>query len=301
MRLNVFNLNLLIHLDALLEEKSVSKAAARVCISQSAMSLALAHLREHFQDDILRQVGKKMVPTPVALSLVRPVRDILTQVRSINSSAMSFDPAKSDRRFTITGSDFTMDVVLKKLLPRLALIAPGVRISYSGLSNFRKEDFEQGRIDFLITPEISTLAGHRSELLLTADLTCAVWSGNTLVRDRISFDQYKQLGHVCVKLGDWRVPTYEEWFMKRYGDVRRIEVEVPSFGLAVQLVTGTPRITLCHLQQAKIYAKQYSLKLIPPPFDIPPSRLVLQWHEYMEHDPALTWFRTLLKEIVAQI
>lgn len=80
----------------------------------------------------------------------------------------------------------------------------------------------------MIVPEIYTMQDHPSEELLAADFTCVVWSRNTLVRGKLSFEQYKKLGHVCVKLGDWRVPTYEQWFMKRYGDVRRIEVEVPS-------------------------------------------------------------------------
>lgn len=301
MHLNGLDLNLLICLDALLAQRSVSKAAARVSLTQSAMSLALGRLREYFHDEILHQVGKTMVPTSLALSLVQPVRDVLIQIQAITSSTVDFDPAKSNRKITISGSDFTTDILLKKVIPRLAQLAPHMRLAFPALSNNRKEEFEQGHTDFLITPEIYLLEEHPSEPLFSADFTCVVWSKNAFVRNKISFEQYKTLGHVCVRLGDWRLPTYEQWFLKRYGEVRRIEVEVPSFGLAVQLITGTQRIATCHVQHAKMYAKQYSLKLVEPPFEIPPSKLRLQWHKYMDHDPALIWFRNLLKQTVAEI
>jgi DNA-binding transcriptional LysR family regulator len=299
MRLNDLNLNMLVYLDALLSERNVSKAADRVHLTQSAMSLALRRLRDHFHDEILRKVGKTMVPTPLALSLVQPLQNVLIQIQSIVSSRDNFDPAKSNRKITMTGSDFTMDLLLKKVLPKLSRIAPGIRIDYVALSGSRDEEFMQGRIDLLVLPDVYAIEGHPSEPLLTAEFACVVWSKNALVRDSISFEQYTQMGHVCVKLGDWRRGTYkEQWFLEHYGDIRRIEVEVPSFALAVQLVSGTQRIATCHIQHARMYARQYSLRILAPPFNIPPSRLRLQWHKHMDGDPALMWFRGVLKEAV---
>jgi LysR family nod box-dependent transcriptional activator len=295
MRLQGLDLNLLICLDALLDERSVSKAAHRLFLTQSAMSLALARLRDYFHDQLLHQVGKTMVPTPAALALVQPVRDVLIQIQSIASSTVEFDPAKSDRKITVMASDFTMDILLKKVVPRLAQLAPRMRLDFPSLTSNFGEEFARGQIDFLITPEVYISDEHPSELLFSEEFTCVVWSKNTLVGDRISFEQYKKMGHVCVNLGGWRVPTYEEWFLKRYGEVRRIEVIVPSFALAVQLVTGTQRIATGYVRQARMYARQYSLRLIDPPFRIPPANLCLQWHKHMDHDPALIWFRGLLK------
>ena len=299
MRLTDLNLNMLVYLDALLAEKNVSKAADRVHLTQSAMSLALKRLRDHFHDEILRKVGKTMVPTPLALSLVQPLQNVLIQIQSIVSSRDTFDPAKSNRKITITGSDFTMDLLLKKVLPKLSKIAPGIRIDYVALTGSRDEEFSQGRIDLLVVPDVYAVEGHPSEPLLTAKFACVVWSKNALVTKKLSFEQYTQMGHVCVKLGDWRRGTYkEQWFLERYGDIRRIEVEVPSFALAVQLVSGTQRIATCHIQHARMYAKQYSLRILAPPFDIPPAHLRLQWHKHMDCDPALIWFRGVLKEAV---
>jgi len=292
MHLSDLNLNMLVYLDALLAEKNVSKAANRVCITQSAMSLALRRLREHFQDEILLQVGKTMTPTALALSLAEPLRDVLDRIQSVVSTTANFDPAKSNRKITITGADFTIDFLLKKVLPKLSRVAPGIRIEYVPLTGNRDEEFAQGRIDLLVVRDLSAIDGHPSEPLFTARIACVVWSKNSLVRKKLSFEQYTQLGHVCVKLGDWRIGS----FRKHYGNVRRIEVEVPSFALALQLVSGTQRIALCHLEHARMYAKQYSLRILTPPFDIPPVHFLLQWHKHMDHDPALIWFRGVLKE-----
>jgi DNA-binding transcriptional LysR family regulator len=294
MHLSDLNLNMLVHLDALLAEKNVSKAANRVCITQSAMSLALRRLREHFQDEILLKVGKTMAPTPLALSLAEPLRDVLNRIQSIVSSTGNFEPAKSNRKITITGADFTIDFLLKKVLPKLSRIAPGIRIEYVPLTGNRDEEFVQGRIDLLVTRDLAIIDGHPSEPLFTAKFACVVWSKNSLVRKELSFEQYTQLGHVCVRLGDWRIGDYR--FQQHHPSIRRVEVVVPSFTLALQLVSGTQRIALCHLEHARMYAKQYSLRILTPPFDIPPAHFLLQWHKHMDHDPALIWFRGVLKE-----
>lgn len=146
MRLNDLNLNLLIYLDALLAERNVSKAAERVCLTQSAMSLALRRLRDYFGDDILRQVGKTMVPTSLALSMVQPVRNVLLQIQSIGSSTVKFEPSKSNRKITITGSDFTMDVLLKRVIPKMSQIAPGMKLDYVALTNSRQEDLNKAAL-----------------------------------------------------------------------------------------------------------------------------------------------------------
>jgi len=298
MRLQGLDLNLLVCLDALLAEQNVSKAARRVSLTQSAMSLALARLRIYFHDQLLRQVGRTMLLTSVAASLVQPVRDIILQAQSLASSTVKFDPAKSDRKITVIASDFTMDVLLKRIVPRLARLAPGMRLDFPPLTSNFKEEFERGQIDLLITPDVYILADHPSEPLLTDKFTCVVWSKNTTVGKKLSFEQYKKMGHVCVNLGGWRVPTYEQWFLKHYGEVRRIEVVVTSFNLAVQLVTGTQRIATSYTRCAKMYQRQCSLRLIEPPFDMPPAHLRTQWHKYMDQDPAIIWFRGLLKASV---
>lgn len=301
MRLKNLDLNLLVYLDALLDEKSISKAAERVFLSQSAMSNALGRLRDHFQDELLVQVGRTMVPTPLAQGLREPVRDVLIQIRSIASSSVDFDPAKSTRKITIMTSDYITDVFLNQVITRVWREAPGIRIELPPLTSGFNEHFERGRIDLLITPEHFLSEEHPSEPLYEDRFTCAVWSKNPLVGNRLSFEQYSTMGHVCVGLGEWRTTTYDGWLAKRYGHVRNIEVLVPSFAMALKFVTGTHRLITCHMSHAQMYAKQYSLRLVDPPFEIPPLRERLQWHKHMDRDPALIWFRGVLKSTVAGI
>jgi LysR family nod box-dependent transcriptional activator len=301
MRFNRLDLNLLVCLDALLSEKSVSRAAERVFLSQSAMSDALARMRDYFKDELLVQVGRTMVPTPLALSLVQPVRDVLLQIQSIASATVDFDPAKSNRKISIMTSDYMVSVLLKHVVPRLWQQAPGIQLDFPALTSNFQEDFERGRLDLLIVPERYTSEAHPSELLFEERYTCVVWAGNTAVRDKISLEQYMSMGHVCVNLGEWRVPTYEQWFLERYGNVRKVEVVVPSFTMALELVQGTNRIVTCHLRHAQICAKQFALRLVEPPFPIPPLREHMQWHKYMDRDPALAWFRGLLKATAKDI
>lgn len=128
MRFRRLDLNLIVYLDALLAERSVSRAAERVHISQSAMSDALARLRDYFQDKLFVQVGRSMVPTPLAQSMAQPVRDVLLQIELVASSNVQFDPLNSRRKIGILASDYVADVLLNKVLLRLSREAPGISV-----------------------------------------------------------------------------------------------------------------------------------------------------------------------------
>jgi LysR family transcriptional regulator, nod-box dependent transcriptional activator len=301
MRFRHLDLNLLVYLDALLAEGSVSRAAERVHISQSAMSDALARMRDYFQDRLFVQVGRSMVPTPLAASMLQPIRDILLQVDSVASTNVQFDPRSSRRNISILASDYVTDVLLNKALWRMSREAPGVTAEIRPFTGSFVQDFEQGNLDLLITPRGFATERHPSTTLYSEDFVCVVWKGNRKIGKRLTFDQYKDLGHIRVTLGDWRISTYDEWFLKHRGDIRRIELVVPSFRMALQFVTGTERVLTCHRRHARMYAEQYDLKLIKAPFDIPPIELQMQWHKYREQDPALAWFRDLLQSVAKRI
>ena len=105
MRFHRLDLNLLVALDALLTHRHVTRAAERLCLSQSAMSGSLARLRVHFKDDLIVQVGRKMILTPLGETIARPLRELLAQTESLINTAPRFGPASSDRTFTIIMSD----------------------------------------------------------------------------------------------------------------------------------------------------------------------------------------------------
>ncbi len=128
MHFHKLDLNLLVALDTLLEEKSVSRAADRLNLSQSAMSSALSRLRDYFGDELLIPVGRRMEPTALALSLASPVRDILQRIRTTVQTRPSFDPGTAQRRFRIMTSDYLIEVLLAEAVRELAVIAPVIQL-----------------------------------------------------------------------------------------------------------------------------------------------------------------------------
>jgi LysR family transcriptional regulator, nod-box dependent transcriptional activator len=301
MRFRHLDLNLIIYLDALLAERSVSRAAERVHISQSAMSDALARLRDYFQDKLFVQVGRSMVPTPLAASMLQPIRDILLQVESVASTNVEFDPGTSRRKISILASDYVTDVLLNKALLRMSREAPGISAEIRHFTGSFVQEFEQGNLDILITPRGYATDRHPSATLYIEDFVCVVWKGNRKIGRRLTFEEYRSLGHIRVTLGDRRISTYDEWFLKHRGDIRNIELVVPSFRMALQFVTGTERVLTCHRRHARMYAAQYELKLVQAPFDIPAIEMQMQWHKYRDQDPALSWFRGLMQAVASKL
>src|ERR1022692_467906 len=144
------DLNLLIVLDALFAEKNITRTGERIHLSQSATSGALARLRDYFNDDLLTQIGNKMVLTPLAEDLAQPVRAILQQVDLVVNRVPNFNPAASTRNFRLMMSDYAASVLMPRVLPRVQELAP--KITFELLSNAEHpaEFLERGEVDLLI-------------------------------------------------------------------------------------------------------------------------------------------------------
>jgi len=301
MDLQRFDLNLLVALDALLTEKNVTRAGRRMNLSQSAMSGALARLRGFFQDELLVAVGRRMVLTPLADNLVQPLRDVLLQVHGTIATKPRFDPARSERRFSIAVSDYVTSVLMIDLLRHVKAEAPKITFELRPIGQPAGEDLERGDLDFLIAPEEYLAPVHPAELLFQDTHTCIAWAKNPHVGSSISLDQYLQLGHVIVRVGEGAAANHDERVLRRLNHRRLVEVVTPTFDLAPQLVVGTHRIATVPTRLACKYAKFLPLKLLPLPVDISPIHEKVQWHRAHSQDPANTWLRTQLKESVARV
>ena len=171
MRFHHLDLNLLVALDALLTEANVSRAARQCALSQSAMSGVLARLRAHFEDDLLVQVGRKMVLTTLARSLAAPVRDLLLQAQSVAVTRATFDPSSSARQFVMMASDYVATVILADLNRALAKTAPGISVMLRPLGDPRmRGDFDDGKVDFVILPDEFLSPFHPRQRLFEVDL-----------------------------------------------------------------------------------------------------------------------------------
>jgi LysR family transcriptional regulator, nod-box dependent transcriptional activator len=296
MRYRRLDLNLLVALDALLTEKSVTRAAAKLNITQPAMSGALARLRDYFEDALVVQVGRQMELTPLAQSLVGSIHDIIMRIDSAIATEPAFDPAQSKRHFSLTASDYVIKVFMLSVLSRVQREAPGITFEFRQSSGRVQDELESGEVDFVIGPEIDVLTEHPHEALFEDTYSIIAWAQSTTVGETLSLDEYMGLGHVVFRTEHKGNPWLERWFTKRYGDARRIEVTAQSFSLLPHLVIGTDRIATIQTRLARQYLKALPLKLITPPLELPKLSEVLQWNVHRDPDPASRWLRGILKE-----
>ena len=296
MRYRRLDLNLLVALDALLAERSVTRAAAKLNISQPAMSGVLARLRDFFGDQLVVQVGRQMELTPLAQSVAAPVQDIILRIDSMIATEPAFEPRASKRHFSITVSDYVLRVFLLDVLQRLYREAPGVTFEFRQSSGRARDALESGEVDFVIAPEIDVLPEHPHMTLFEDTYTVIAWTGNSVVGDTLSFDQYMGLGHVIFRSEEQGNPWLERWFVRQYGDARRIEVAAASFSLLPHVLVGTDRIATIQTRLARKYVRTLPLKLIESPVELPKLVETLQWNIHRDPDPAGRWLRDKLKE-----
>ncbi|WP_317929561.1 LysR family transcriptional regulator [Halioxenophilus sp. WMMB6] len=297
MRFEHLDLNLLVALDVLLDECNITRAAERLNMTQSATSGVLRRLRLFFEDDLLVQVGRKMQPTPYALQLQKPVREVMLKIRSNIINKRTFDPATAVRHFRIASADFIITVLLQDVLREIQSEAPG--LTFEIMTPFLLT-VERGEVDFVLVPQRYTVEGHPSELLFEEEHVCVVCANNPLVGDTISFEQYIEMGHVSVGFGS-RQLSIEDWFMKQYDVKRRIEVISNDFNTLPQLVLGTNRIATMHKRLAEYYAQYLPIRILPTPVELPVMREHIQWHRALENDPLHSWVRHKIQSAAARL
>jgi len=301
MRFNHLDLNLLVALDVLLEEQNITRAAERLHMTQSATSGVLGRLRTYFEDELLVQVGRKMQPTPYALELAKPVREVLLTIQSSITAKPVFDPAASKRHFRLVTSDYLISVLFAQVIQKIHQEAPHITFEMLGPGDNSGELLIRGEVDLMIVPERYIIEGHPSRLLFEEEHVCAVWQGNTQVGDSLTLEQYMEMGHVSVGFGRSRHMSIEEWFMNQYGFNRRLEVITNDFNTLPQLVVGTQRIATMHQRLARLYAEYLPLRILQPPVKIPVMREYMLWHRSVDGDPMHRWLRERISEFIQHL
>lgn len=296
MRFEKLDLNLLIALDALLQERGVSLAAHRLNLSQSAVSGALARLRDYFRDDLLMLQGRSMALTPRAMELVDPVRAVLEQIRETITVADPFDPATSDRTLSIMATDYIVEILLRPAIVVCASAAPGIRFELVPIVENPVEALQRGQANLLIGIDNVVSTEHPTALLYTEDFVVAGWRENPLLAEPMTLECYEQLGHVAVRFGR-QTDSYEATATRLRSVARRVEVIAPNFQSAASLVVGTNRIATIHRLLAVRMAEFLPLTLLELPFEVPAVREIAQWSSRSSNDPAIVWLVGLLKQI----
>lgn len=291
MRFNRLDLNLLVALDALLVERNITRAARRLNLSQSATSGVLSRLREALDDEILVQVGRTMMPTPLAEGLAKPVRDILLQIQATFESKAAFEPLESARHFRVAASNYPTTVLLTPYSQQLSWSAPKVTLEIVPLAMDFAGQLDRAEVDLLIMPMKFLSEDHPRQVLLEESYKCVVWQGNTEVDETLTMEQFLSMSHVASSFGDSRQLTMDQWFLQTTGVERQVGITTNDFNTVPGMVINTNRIATMHARLAEHFARYFPLRLLEPPVALPSVTMAMQWHKYLDNDPSHRWFR----------
>ncbi|MFG2024901.1 LysR family transcriptional regulator [Streptomyces sp. NPDC048825] len=288
--LNRVDLNLLVAFDALMAERSVTAAAARLSVGQPAMSSTLARLRKLLNDPILVRQGRTMVATPVAESLVQPVHKTLTDIKSLLSQRDSFDPATNHRTYSVMATSYSAVAVLHPLLAQLPAEAPNVRLRIQPFAEEYAEQLARDQIDLVIVPREMVPSGLDvcSEAAYTDCYMLAVDQEHPDVGESISVEEFSELPYLAISPD--RRPALAELQLDMLGIPRRVEVTT-SFEIAPFLIRGTRLITLIPRTFGRRIAPATGLRLLEPPMELPWATEMMVWTKRMDDDPGHAWLR----------
>lgn len=299
------DLNLLVHLDALLTERSVTRAAARVGIGQSAMSHNLARLRELFDDELLTRGADGMRLTPRAMTLVDPVRTALAQVEAVLLRDQSFDPATAVRTFRLGLSDSMEILIVPRLLARMREIAPGIHLRLYNVDTSRLlDDLDADEVDLALSygPIQQGQLHHKQRVLFTESFLCMFNAEKTGITPPISLEDYIRLPHVLTSLRPGRtVRGSVDEALEELGLQRSVALTTPRFLTVPYLVVQAPVIVTMGARLARRFAAELGLSLSPPPVKVKDITVSLVWHASYQHDPAHVWLRDQLVQLVAEL
>ncbi|MGX5804161.1 LysR family transcriptional regulator [Bradyrhizobium sp. Arg314] len=294
MRFKGLDLNLLVALDALMNERNLTAAARSINLSQPAMSAAVARLRDFFRDELFTMRGRELVPTPRAEDLAPAVREALLHIQLSIISCDRFNPVQSERRFKISLSDFMTLIYFQKVVERVAREAPSVSFEFLPLTDHPEEFLRRGEIDFLILPDVFMSSEHPRAVLFEDTLVCVGCATNKHLSRPLTFERYMSMGHVTIKFGRTRQPSIEEWFLLEHGRKRRIEVVVQNFSMVPPMLSGTERIATIPLRLVEYFARLIPLKIVDLPLPLPPLTETVQWPAIHNSDSASIWMREIL-------
>ena len=300
MNLAALDLNLLVALEALLEEASVGQAADRVALSQPAMSHALKRLRSLLEDPLLVRVGARMQLTARAEALRYPVQDALERVRALLLRD-GFEPASSTRVFRLSVADHAGALLLPALLKRLRDEAPNVCIRIQPWHGHLQDPYELSRlVDVAIACVPGRFKAFYQLRLFTDRDACAVRRGHPIAKRISDPDKFLKARHVAVVGRDFSEDLVDTW-LRQEGLQRNVALTVPHYLQALHVVAESDLIAVIPERLIHAYASRLSLDAVEVPLDVG------TFDEYILHparthaDPGCVWLRSVLVDIAKSL
>jgi DNA-binding transcriptional LysR family regulator len=311
MNISKIDLNLLVYLDVLLRERNVTRAAEELSISQPAMSNSLRRLRDLFDDPILVRTSDGMTPTDRALELQPLVRNVLAAAELAVLPKTVFDPSESERIFRIMASDYTEATLLPKLLHRLSIEAPGVRLDIMTPSDVSFHDVERGKVDLVINRFDSLPQSFHQIHLWDDSFSCVMRADNPIIKNW-NLNAYLAAKHVWVsKTGmgvgvgmstdDVQRLGWVDEALTKIGVKRVITLFTRHYQAALLLAEHNDLVVTIPSLAASSMLENSHVAILEPPFEIPRMRLKMVWSPLLQHDPGHRWMRKLIKSVSEEI
>jgi DNA-binding transcriptional LysR family regulator len=292
------DLNLLVTLEALLVEQNVTKAAARLHLSQPAVSAQLSRLRDVFDDPLLIPAQRGMTPTAKAADLLEPLRQALDQLRATVASHSNFDPAKARLTVTIACTDYLHAAVVKPLVVTLRTKAPGVRVALRNLDLPQLEaQMARGDVDLaLMTPQAAP-PSLRTKHLFDERYVLIGRRNHPQLRAGISIEEFAQLEHVVVSLHGGGFVTPVDDALAAFGHRRKVVLSAASFLFVPEIVSQSDFVALVPERLVRDRADQ--LEVMDCPFPVEGFAVGMVWHERSHGHSGQRWIRETIASLIA--
>jgi len=290
------DLNLLLTLEALLAEQNVTKAAARLYLSQPAVSAQLNRLREIFQDPLLLPARRGMTPTVKALELIIPLREALDRLRSTVQSHQNFNPEQSTLTVTVACTDYIQAAVVMPLILALRKSAPGIRIA---VQHYHPEQLEQqlanGEIDIAIATPPPGPSPLRTQTLFYETYVLIGRPGHPAVKPNISMEDFTQLEHIIVSPTGGAFSTPVDDMLALLGHRRQILVSAASFLFVPKMVLASDLVAL--VPRRLLDTNRDPLSVVDVPWLKESFEVSLLWHERSHGHAGHQWIRALISQV----
>lgn len=295
------NLNLLAYLEALIDERQVSRAAQKVNLSQPAIDLALKRLRLLFDDPLLVHTPKGLVPTQRAQELMRPVREILDQSRALILAPPAFEPATATDSFVIAATNFVASMFVPPLIRRLVRDAPQAELIVRAAMPYRvKEWFDDSTIDLGISYVVTQPGELHRRKMLQDRLVCIARPGHPVIAGELTLASLCGTPAVTVKPSTRPFDGMLDRALSAAGQSMQIVLAVSDYLLVPEVVSTTDLIAVVPERAATRFAKEYPLRVLPLPLDLPAIELSMVWHERTHREASREWLRNAIIEIFTE-
>jgi DNA-binding transcriptional LysR family regulator len=296
-----YDLNLLPIFVALMEERSVTRAAERVGMTQPALSNALARLRAMLQDQLFVRERYGIQPTPIALELAPMIAEALARLDDAVLGQQDFDPAKAERLLTIAPNGYVEFVLVPAIVAKLQEVAPGIKLR---LTPYGNDVVETGVISGttalvlgrIVDPPDNLVVQH----LMDEGLACVVRAGHPEIGDSITREQFERLKHVnIVPPGRMRAGLFQALAQQQVK--REVAVSVTNFFAVAEMIAVTDHIATLPNLICRRLAHDPRVKVLRAPVDLGSFPVEMAWHMRYRHDPAHRWLRSLIGDVAAKL